>query len=441
MASTVSFTLPNSEYQADGERLARQRRMAEALQQQALQPLQMPQQPGVRISPLAGLAKVLRAHTARKEMEDIEGEQKALAGQMQETRNADMSLLAQALRGRQATPGGLTEDASGNVTQADPLAAQSPVESLSAALPMLRSPEMQQAALTGLQGAQQREEQRTFQASQAEEARTARLHERLLQIDAAAATAGENRAFQERLAKERSDLMRELAQIKSQGGGNPYFTPVYTPQGVMSFNNRAGTIAPVNVNGQPVVRSSDDPNLQGALAGAKAGGRERGEAQAQAEINLPTTISKAEQSLQLIDQMVGSEDGKVKPHAGFEGVVGATWKPGMRLIEGTPEASFASLLDQVKGGAFLQAFESLKGGGQITQIEGEKATNAITRMGKAQSEAEFIKAAREFQQVIRAGVDRAKKKAGATTAASAPAGLDPKLWEVMTPEERALWAQ
>ncbi len=40
---------------------------------------------------------------------------------------------------------------------------------------------------------------------------------------------------------------------------------------------------------------------------------------------------------------------------------------------------FNAMLDQVQGGAFLQAFESLKGGGQITQIEGEKATQAIVR--------------------------------------------------------------
>jgi hypothetical protein len=60
----------------------------------------------------------------------------------------------------------------------------------------------------------------------------------------------------------------------------------------------------------------------------------------------------------------------------------------------------------------LQAFESLKGGGQITQIEGEKATSALNRMNTAQSEVEFIKAAREFEENVRTGMELAKRKTG-----------------------------
>ena len=72
-------------------------------------------------------------------------------------------------------------------------------------------------------------------------------------------------------------------------------------------------------------------------------------------------------------------------------------------------------LDQLKGQQFLQAFESLKGGGAITEIEGKKATDAIARMDAASSEAEFTKAAREFQSVIRQGVARAKNAQGVQT--------------------------
>lgn len=141
----VSFTLPGSEQQVDAERIARQKMMAQALQEQALQPLEMPKTPGVRISPLAGLAQMLKAHSGKRAFEQAEGEQKALAGQVQERRAADMSALVNALRGRQATPGGLTEDAAGNVTQADPMAAQTASQSLQAALPMIQTPEIQQA--------------------------------------------------------------------------------------------------------------------------------------------------------------------------------------------------------------------------------------------------------------------------------------------------------
>jgi len=175
------------------------------------------------------------------------------------------------------------------------------------------------------------------------------------------------------------------------------------------------------VGGKPVTRSADDPGLQRGLSGAKAGGKVEGETQATANVNLPQTIADAEQSKQLIDQMVGSKDGKVARHPGFESYVGFTYKPGMRFVEGSEESNFDALLKQVKGGAFLEAFNKLKGGGHITEIEGQKGTEAITRMSKAQSEEEFLKAAREYQQVIDAGVARARQKA-ASGGGAAPGG-------------------
>jgi hypothetical protein len=440
MPSQVSFTLPGSEYQAEADRIARQKRMAEALQAQAFQ--DTPIQQGQFYSPLSGVAKMLRAYTGKRDLRKAEEEEKALAGRVQETRTADMSLLANALRGRQATPGGLTEDASGNVTQADPLPAQSPVESLSKALPMLRSPEMQQTALAGLQGAQQREEQRSFESAKAREAQAARLEERKLQIESAMELAKGNRELQERLAQQKMDLSRELAELRAQVNQDrsPYFQFLQTPTGFMAGNARTGQVTPVIHNGAPVVPAAIDPNTQRNLADAKAGGKETGTAQAQAQIDLPRVMDNANNSLQLIDQMVGSDDGKTKAHPGFQSAIGLRI-PGLGLIPGTDTANFNTLLDQVKGGAFLEAFNSLKGGGQITEVEGKKATDAITRMSNAQSEKEFVKAAREYQSIIRMGVQRAKLKTGKPMNASAPAGVDPKVWEVMTPEERALFAQ
>lgn len=165
-----------------------------------------------------------------------------------------------------------------------------------------------------------------------------------------------------------------------------------------------------------------DPAVQSAIAQAKASGKEFGEAGAQAQINLPTAVAKGQQALDLVNQMIGGltvdkngnlalPKGAAKPHPGFSVGVGASAQPGFQYIPGTDKAGFYALLDQVKGGAFLQAFEQLKGGGQITEVEGKKATDAITRMNTAQSEAEFVKAAREFQDVIKAGVGRAQQKA------------------------------
>lgn len=148
--------------------------------------------------------------------------------------------------------------------------------------------------------------------------------------------------------------------------------------------------------------------------------------QAKAAFELPTALEQGQMAIQQIDEMIGSEDGKIKPHAGFQNAVGmpnvvtglgARVVPGM--FPGSDTASFIKRLKQIQGGAFLQAFEALKGGGQITEVEGKKATEAITRLDQAQSEKEFTTAARELQGIIRRGMENARKQAGGM-APSAP---------------------
>ena len=163
-----------------------------------------------------------------------------------------------------------------------------------------------------------------------------------------------------------------------------------------------------------------DLDFQERLERIKAAGKYKGETLAKAQSDLPGAIERANQALNVIDQMVGKRatadaqgnivDPGTKPHPGFRGAVGAGF--GERFLPGTEAASFQALYDQVTGGAFLQAYETLRGTGQITEIEGAKATSAITRMQLSQNEREFIKAAREFQDVIRSGVQRAQAKAG-----------------------------
>lgn len=154
------------------------------------------------------------------------------------------------------------------------------------------------------------------------------------------------------------------------------------------------------------------PETRGAQAQAAAAGGVVGKNTAEAELDLPTTIAKAEQSIKLVDDLIA--------HPGLKGIVGApesvSGVANMVFgspIPGTKEADFKAILDQVGGQQFLQAFETLKGGGQITQIEGEKATRAISRLTQTgQSEAAYKKAAQEFKEVIQAGINRAKMKAG-----------------------------
>jgi hypothetical protein len=162
----------------------------------------------------------------------------------------------------------------------------------------------------------------------------------------------------------------------------------------------------------------------------------RGQAQADKDIDFLEKYEGVKDgglnTLSVIDQMIGDltvENGRLKagkrpPHPGFEGVIGATLFPGARFIDGTDAASFDAYFRQVEGKAFLQAFETLKGGGQITEIEGEKATIALSRMKRSTNEVEFVKAAREFSDILRRGLERADKRAAGLLGgggASAPA--------------------
>jgi len=170
-----------------------------------------------------------------------------------------------------------------------------------------------------------------------------------------------------------------------------------------------------------------DPAFQQAMAGAKA----RGEAIAKGDVAavqaLPKILDRANRSITLIDELVGKQEvrdksGKViqqgtAPHPGFNSAVGATLLPGASYVPGTDASDFKSRFEEIKGAGFLEAFESLKGAGSISEKEGEKATTAITRMSLAQSEKEFVAAARDFQDIVRKGAANAQKRASQAGAA------------------------
>lgn len=151
-----------------------------------------------------------------------------------------------------------------------------------------------------------------------------------------------------------------------------------------------------------------DPEYQARKAEMISGGKERGQMQAKAASDLPQAIQQGNETIKLVDDLL--------QHPGFKMSVGGTAPVGkvMSMIPGTQEASFDIALNQLKGKQFLEAFQSLKGGGAITEIEGQKAQQAMSRMEKANTEQEFTKAAREFQGIVKHGVNRAKMKAGVT---------------------------
>lgn len=164
-------------------------------------------------------------------------------------------------------------------------------------------------------------------------------------------------------------------------------------------------------------RRDADPAFQQQMGTARATGEAIAKGDVAAMSALPKIINRAEESVRLIDEMIGKRDSKgqllkgEKTHPGFQSAVGATFLPGARFIPGSDTASFMSRHDQIKGASFLEAFESLKGGGAITEKEGAKATDAINRMSTATSESEYVRAAMDLQDVMRKGVANAQSKA------------------------------
>ena len=197
------------------------------------------------------------------------------------------------------------------------------------------------------------------------------------------------------------DMKKQIAAAGRQApNATPYFQFLPTADGYVAGNARTGQVAPVFIGGKTVMRATDSPLLQGQIAGAK----ETGQEQAKSSLNLPQAISKGEEALRLSDELL--------KHPGFKQAVGGSSLLGIQKIPGTDARDFMNLLDQVKGGAFMTAFETLKGGGQITEVEGKKATEAIARMDNSTSEAEFTRAVKDYQGVIRKAVNNAKMRAG-----------------------------
>lgn len=142
--------------------------------------------------------------------------------------------------------------------------------------------------------------------------------------------------------------------------------------------------------------------------GTKEGGV-IGETQANAEMNLPSAVAQAKEALRLV--------GELRTHKGRDNGLfwhgkASAYLPDSAIPGNTDARDANGILQQIKGGAFLEAFKSLKGGGPITEVEGKKATEAITRMDRSQSKAEFDRALSDYEGIIKLGIDRANQQAG-----------------------------
>lgn len=228
--------------QAELDSIQRRRQLAEMLSQQSMEPVRSAA-PNAPVSWTQGLAKVLKAHYGKKGMERAEQEQQEVAQRSQERTGADTALLAQALQGRPAQPAGLTEDPAGNVTQQDAIPAQTPVQSLGQAIPMMGQG-MQPVALQAMMGAQGRQDQQDFQRRQSQESQAWRSHESELSAQRARERQLADQAFRDQQARQAASDREGLARMQGDARQQRQPQVIQTADGPMVLADD-GTAKPI----------------------------------------------------------------------------------------------------------------------------------------------------------------------------------------------------
>jgi hypothetical protein len=271
---------------AEQQRIARNRQLANSLVQKASQPMATGQTaPGgvfVGTHPLQHLAQMLTLKAGLDRGEKSDQQALALGQRQEQRRGADLSLLAGALNGRQASAGGLQEDASGNVTPTDPVKALSPVQSLQQALPMIQDPQLQQFGLQAAQGAVTREDQQEHQRRQSQEAVAARAHERTLAEQAAAERLRQQQVFQDQQnrlrAQDQQGLHQMIAATRQDQrppvavvgpDGRPVYVPADQAAGKQPFDKKSGSGLPpaaLKMQNELLEEASIAGNIQSDLA-------------------------------------------------------------------------------------------------------------------------------------------------------------------------------
>lgn len=136
-------------------------------------------------------------------------------------------------------------------------------------------------------------------------------------------------------------------------------------------------------------------------------GTKEGEAVGEARGDLPGAISQAETTSLKIDTMLS--DPSLDKALGWTSYLPDAVVPNEVI-------NIRGKVDELMGGAFLEARSMLKGGGQITDYEGQRAEKAYARMDRAIKASDpkvFQEALTDFKQAVADGVKKLKATARA----------------------------
>lgn len=444
MASYAKNVSTFTDYGAEQQDIDRRRKMAELLAQQSMQPIEVPT--NAPVSWTQGLAKMLQGYGAGREEKMLGERQKDLASRRNQA-------LAAALGGmptesQQAMAGSQSDvEQYGMAPQTETV--QPSMQQNAAWLGQLAQigPDATQIGGTML-GMQQKgaeaDEMRKFRQSEAELTRQARRQEiesRLaserMSDERQAALRRELREMDDKRAREiaqmQIDSRRDLAQFAVNN--RPPVQPVQ-PQIVQTENgpmqvDRSGRAQPiVGPDGQPVRPKSTERALPTSAA--------------QKLMENQQNLRRAEQALSLI---IGADPSGDKNATGWKGYL-----PDFALQRLDPQGvqtraavqDLGSMIIHDRSGAAVSAaeFPRLR---QFIPLNTDDAETVKTKLGRFAKEFKAISdETADFYRSsgYRVPVETLRGAGGAPRGGGGggvPSGVDPAVWGVMTPEERALW--
>lgn len=196
--------------------------------------------------------------------------------------------------------------------------------------------------------------------------------------------------------------------------GNPI--PIQTPNGIQYGQiGSKGSFKPISIGegntfapptktvdlGTSVAVMGPGGTQTGTLQKDLSGEEEQkalGKGQGEATITARNALPAAQQAA----TDVAAQVNRLKNDPDLASVLGPidsrtpNWSAGSNRVQG--------YIDQLAGGAFLQARTLLKGGGQITDFEGKKAEQAYIRLNQAQSPEDFKAALDDFNDAVQSGL-------------------------------------
>lgn len=153
-----------------------------------------------------------------------------------------------------------------------------------------------------------------------------------------------------------------------------------------------------------------------------------GKESAKSVTGAPDAVSKLSNGIKTINELIGSPDGKVKEHPGFQHMFG--WN---RYLPAAPGGSWLdagradaeALVEQLKSQAFLNSVKEMQGMGALSNAEGAKIEGAVARLSTKQSPKAFRDGLREVQLDLERGLRKAQTIANNGRAPAAAPSAEP----------------